>query len=99
MANATDRWAGQNQRVDGPASQALALDSLKSDTVELGIVTRGLSVNTDGNIVVLFDGDGTSRGGSGTAVTIAVLAGVVYPFRIRRLNSGSTSATGVIGYY
>ncbi len=98
MANATDRWAGQNQRVDGPASTALLLDSLKSDTVELATVTRGLSVNTDGTVIALFDGDGTSRGGTGTAVTVACLAGVVYPFRVRRIGASST-ATGIVGYF
>ena len=67
-------------------------DSVKSDTVELANVTRGLSVNADGNIVCVFRVDTT-------AVTIAVVAGVVYPFRIRRINSTNTTATGITGYF
>ncbi len=62
----------------------------KSDTDELATITRGIMVGADGNLNVILADDTAG-------VVIAVLAGVVYPLRVRQVLSASTTATGIVG--
>lgn len=56
------------------------------DTTECIFMTRAVVVGTDGNLVVV------TRGGD--TVTIAVKAGIVYPFRLKIIKTtGHTAGT------
>lgn len=70
-----------------PATRAAALTAGASD---LAAPTRGLHINTDGNITVVMADDAAAD-----TVTLAVVAGMTYPYRIRRLTAG----TGVVGLF
>lgn len=52
-------------------------------------VFKGFMVNVAGNISI------TDR--AGTTVVLTVLAGVVYNISVQRINSTSTTATGITG--
>lgn len=67
------------------------LDVLKSDGTNLSVTPRAFIAAVGGTIKI------TDR--SGTAFTLTVLAGVVYPIRPTRIWSTGTSATGIIGLY
>lgn len=62
-----------------------------ADASDNPLFTRGIIVSADGNLVVEFANDP-----AGTYRTIAVLAGVVYPFCVSMVRTSST-ATGIIG--
>lgn len=62
-----------------------------SDTNELVAVPKGLYCSVAGNVKVMFADDST-------AVTIAVVAGQLYPFEIRQLFSTGTTATVLACY-
>ena len=56
------------------------------------VTTRGIHVNVDGTAVVVFEGDGTSTR------SLVLLAGAVYPYRIKTIkNSGTTAGMGITG--
>ena len=60
-----------------------------SDTVDAAHVIEAFVPGTTGNVAaVLLDG---------TAVTIAVTVGTVYPLRCRRINATNTTSTGTVG--
>ena len=61
-----------------------------SDTVDETNVYDAIHVGGAGNIVVVWE-DGT------TATLTGCLAGHVYRYRGRRVNSTSTTATGLVG--
>lgn len=52
----------------------------------------GLSVNVDGDVNVMCVGDTA-------AVVRTVLAGIDYPWRVKRVLSTSTTATGIVALY
>lgn len=70
-----------------PATKAVALTASGTD---LDAPTRGLHVNADGNITVVMADDAAAD-----TVTLSVVAGMTYPYRIRRLTAG----TGVVGLF
>jgi hypothetical protein len=49
-------------------------------------VFRGIHCNASGNATVLFDGDDTSQ-------TLTLVAGLLYPYRIRRVFATGLTAT------
>ena len=55
-------------------------------------VTDGIMVNVADNVAMRFE-DGNAD------VTLALLAGVVYNFRVKYVRSTSTTATGITGLY
>lgn len=61
----------------------------KSDTVNEPIVGRGLMVSADGNVKVVFE--------NGDTVTLALKAGVLYPFMLKRVFSTGTDAVTCFG--
>lgn len=77
-------------RKDYPANGAVALDALKSDTVNLTAEVRAVFVSVDGDIKVTMMDDSV-------ATFANVVAGTIYPLRIKRLWSNGTTATGLIG--
>jgi hypothetical protein len=60
------------------------------DTTVLTRLCHGFSVGVAGNVVVLT--------ALGNVATIPVVAGVIYPLLIKRVNSTSTTATGIVGW-
>lgn len=62
-----------------------------SDTTDLAVQTRAVMCTVAGNIVAVWE-DGTTN-------TLPVSANVLYPFKLRRINSTSTTATGLFGFY
>lgn len=63
-----------------------------SDSADLPFVTRQIRVTgTGGNIVVVWAG--------GEETTEPVAAGDVFDWRIKRVKSTGTTATGLRGYY
>jgi hypothetical protein len=54
--------------------------------------TSGIMVNVGGNVAVRFEHDSAD-------VTLTLVAGVVYPFRIIACRVSGTTATGIFGFY
>jgi len=76
---------------EAPASNGFVISP--SDTADLDRPTRGIYVGGAGNLTVTFVE-------SGEAVLITgVLAGTVYPFRVKRVYSTGTTATLLVGLY
>lgn len=76
-----------------PAEGAIALDALKSDTVDLPSITRAIYV-------------GSISGGTSIKVTCmddteitftGLIAGTILPVRIKRIWSNGTTASALIG--
>lgn len=84
------------ETLGAPAENAAVVTP--SDTVNLLVLTRGVVVGVAGNISVEMMGTGTS-GGSSHSVVIPVSAGIVYPIRVSRVNSTSTTATGIVALW
>ena len=82
-------FGGYAANVSAPLRRAVAITP--HDTNDLDFETRALSVNEAGNLVVKVPG-------SETAVTIAVLAGVLYPIAAEKVLSTNTTATGITGW-
>jgi hypothetical protein len=76
---------------DAPAVSGFAITP--SDSVDLAVTTRGLLVGGAGDVKVDFEDIGTG------VVLPGLLAGVVYPFCIKRVYLSSTSATNLVGLY
>jgi hypothetical protein len=78
-------------RKDYPAQGVVELDALKSDTVDLTPDVRAIQIDgTSGAVKVTFVDD--------TVYTFSnLVVGMVYPYRIKRIWSTGTAATGVIG--
>ena len=53
---------------------------------------RGLTASGAGNVSVIFAGDTA-------AVTVALNAGVAYPYIVKRVRSTNTTATGIVALY
>jgi len=68
-----------------------------SDTVNLLVTTRGLLVGVAGNVSVEMMGVGTTS--PNHTVVIPVSAGIIYPIRVTRVNSTSTTATGIVAFW
>lgn len=62
-----------------------------SDTVDFTNMAYGILATVAGNVVVVWEDSTTS--------TVPVSANVIYPFRCRRINSSSTTATGLFGFF
>ena len=74
-----------------------AIVATPSDTVDIALpndrsTMRGFQVNVAGNVVVDMQG-------SGTTLTLAVLAGVFYPYGLKRIRATGTTATGITVFF
>lgn len=78
-----------DSRKDLFSDTLIDLDALKSDTVALTVKPRAFMANVAGNVKITDV--------QGTAITLTVLAGIVYPIRPTILWSTGTTATGLIG--
>ena len=62
------------------------------NSTNFAVVTRGIYVGGDGNVVAIDQDD--------TAVTfVGCVAGTVLPIRAKRVNSTSTTATNLVGIW
>lgn len=83
----SDQNSLDNQR---PASKAFTITA--SDTVAIGQPCRGIMVTTAGAYTILLES-------SDTAIAMTLIAGVIYPMLVKRVNSTSAaSTTGIIGF-
>jgi hypothetical protein len=67
-----------------PLARAVAVTP--DDTNELAEVTRALHCSVSGNAVVILQGDTA-------AVTLYLVAGALYPYRIKKVLATGTTAT------
>lgn len=83
-----DDFASYTPGLEAPASSGFTITP--SDGADLAKATRAIYVGGAGSIRATFVGGGT--------VTFTGLqAGVAYPFRVSRVFSTSTTATGLVG--
>ena len=61
------------------------------DTTDFAVQTLGVMCTVAGNIVAVWE--------DGTTTTLPIAANLIYPFKLRRINSTSTTATGLFGFY
>lgn len=62
-----------------------------SNTVNFTEVPRGIMCNVAGDVVLVGFDD--------VAVTMTLVAGLLYPFQPKRINSTSTTATGIVALF
>ncbi len=86
---AVDYYAGRQTPMTGPLPHCFAITP--HDSNELTATTRGISANVAGAAVLVFYDD--------SEATFTMLAGVVYPFRVKQVKSTGTTATGLYGFY
>lgn len=63
-----------------------------SDTAVLAIATRGITTATAGAVSMVFMDDAAP-------VTVYLLQGLLYPYRVRQVRATGTDATGIVGVY
>ena len=85
-----DTFSSLQKGLTSPADKHFAITP--HDSTNFTYSTRGIYVGGAGN-AVLVDEDGT------TCTFTGLLAGVVYPFRCKRINSTNTTATNLVGLY
>lgn len=81
---ATDLYPREGSVLSAPVTRAFTITPHNTD--EIDYVTTGVLCTVAGNAAVYFRN-------SSSSVTLALLAGVVYPFRLTRVLSTGTTAT------
>lgn len=80
-----------------PASKAFAITksdaNFLADANDMPLPARALMVNVAGDVKVTFVSQPDAA-----AVTLTLLAGVVYPFQVKKVWSTGTTATGIHGF-
>lgn len=90
MTAAIDDFASFAPSPQGPARHAAAV--VKSDTVDLANVTKGVWVGGTGDMVVIM--------ANGTTVTITgIPAGSLLPICVSRIKSTGTTATNMLALW
>ncbi len=84
-----DEFSTYHAGLNAPASKAFAVTP--NDSTDLTTHTRGLIVGVSGNVNAILVGD------SSAVVLPNLAAGVVHPFRCKRILSTSTTATSIVG--
>ena len=74
-----------------PATRGFAITP--SDAALLPNETRGLYVGTAGDVAVVLVDD------TATVTFVGLVAGSVYPLRIKQVNSTNTTASNLVGLY
>lgn len=87
---AVDNYGQHKIELQAPSGSFAAIT--KSDSVDLAFVTRGVYVGGSGDVVAVSP--------AGDVVTFSnVAAGTVLPIRVTRINSTSTTATGMVALF
>ena len=85
-----DRFSDHSTGLTSPAEDAVAITP--DDEADLGQAPRALYVGGSGSLrAVLVSGN--------TVDFTDLKAGMVYPFRLRRILASGTTATGLVGLY
>lgn len=85
-----DPFASASGGITGPLTKCVAVTP--HDSTLLTDTARALYVGATGNVVLLMP--------DGNTITLtAVAAGVWHPIRFNRVNSTSTTATGIVAGY
>ncbi len=74
----------------GPARYAVPV--VPSDANDLATVPRAICVGADGNVVVVMSGNSQE-------VTVAMVAGTIYPLAPTRIKATGTTATGIVAVW
>lgn len=82
-----DQFEHHNQSLESPATRLIEI--IPSDTAELDVITRAITVETAGHLQVV-----TSAGDAGR---LFVAAGVPFPIRVRQVLATGTTAGGIVG--
>ncbi len=85
-----DPFASHADSLGGPARNAVAVTP--ADGADLATVARGLYIGVAGDVKV-------DMAGSGTVTFVAVPAGSVLPFCVKRVYSTGTSATNLVALW
>ena len=78
------------ETLESPISNAFAVTT--SDVSDLTKPTRAIQVAVDGFVYADFLEEGTN-------VPVFCIAGIVYPYRLSRIYTTGTAATGIVGLY
>ena len=87
-----DHFSSFQPGLSAPATGGFSI--VPDDNTDLGVLPRAIMVAAGGDVgAILMDGS--------TVVLPGLAAGVVYPFRVRRVlgSAGGTTASGIIGLY
>lgn len=74
----------------GPARNAVAVTP--SDSADLATVPRAICIAADGNVVLVMSGNGQE-------VSVAMVAGTLYPLAPTRIKATGTTATGIVAVW
>ncbi|MND21609.1 hypothetical protein D3C87_626180 [compost metagenome] len=74
----------------GPARNAIAVTP--NDNTDLATVPRAICVAADGNVVLVMSGNGQE-------VTVAMVAGTLYPLVPTMIKATGTTATGIVAVW
>ncbi len=85
-----DRFKGMTEQLNSPAPRAFVITP--DDGAELARATRGLQVAADGLLTADFLEEGEN-------IPVYCLAGLVYPYRVKKVYATGTDATGIVGLY
>ncbi len=78
------------ETLESPISNAFVVAT--SDVADLAHTTRAIQAAVDGLVYADFVE-------SGTNVPVFCIAGIVYPYRLSRIYTTGTAATGIVGLY
>ncbi len=86
---AIDPYAREISQV-GPARYAIAVTP--NDNADLATVPRAICVGADGNVALVMSGNSQD-------VTVAMVAGVLYPLAPTKIKATGTTATGFVAVW
>ena len=84
-----DTFASADDTLISPATDIEEVTP--SDLADLAQLTKGLNVATPGSVRVTTE--------TGTISTVFIMAGTVFPLRVRRVWATGTTATGIRGLF
>jgi hypothetical protein len=85
-----DKFKSMYKNLPDPVDSAFSVTP--SDTDNLPLATRGISVNGAGTVTVDLVGDGSS-------IAVYIGAGIILPIRAKKVYATGTDATGIVGWY
>ena len=85
-----DRFRGLTESLTSSATRAMVITPVNG--AELDHATKGLQVSVEGLVTADFLDEGDN-------IPVYCLAGIVYPYRVRKVHADGTDATGIVGFY
>ena len=87
---AVDQFAQHSLGLESPVSNAVVVTPDNDN--DLSFVTRGIMVSVSGDVAV------TTKAGNDVTLP-ALAAGIIHPFRVSRIKSTGTTATGILAVW